>query len=92
MGNVSASDPVKILHDTVATQTSELNMLLFDDRFTAGAIGKTQYDECRFITVPLHWGDLVSEMMSESAVLGVMNTLPVNVLLINNTTGGDSWA
>ena len=90
MGNVSASNPVKILHDTVATQITVLNMLLFDDRFTAGAIVKIQCDECRFITVPLHWGDLVSGMMS--VVLGVMNTLPVYMLLIKGTTGGDSWA
>ena len=97
VGSVSFVDslstiPVKILRDTGATQTLLLkNTLPFDMSSATGESVIIQGVEGGFINVPLHRVNLVSDIVSGSVVVGVMETLPakgVSMLLGNDLAGG----
>ena len=89
---ISTSVPVKILRDTGATQTlMSKHTLPFG---TSSATGKSiviQGIDGGFKKVPLHLVNLVSDVVSGSVVVGVLNTLPVkgvSMLLGNDLAGG----
>ena len=90
--SISTSVPVKILRDTGATQTlMSKHTLPFG---TSSATGKSiviQGIDGGFKKVPLHLVILVSDVVSGSVVVGVLNTLPVkgvSMLLGNDLAGG----
>ena len=90
--SISTSVPVKILRDTGATQTlMSKHTLPFG---TSSATGKSiviQGIDGGFKKVPLHLVNLVSDVVSGSVVVGVLNTLPVkgvSMLLGNDLAGG----
>ena len=90
--SISISVPVKILRDTGATQTlMSKHTLPFG---TSSATGKSiviQGIDGGFKKVPLHLVNLVSDVVSGSVVVGVLNTLPVkgvSMLLGNDLAGG----
>ena len=90
--SISTSVPVKILRDTGATQTlMSKHTLPFG---TSSATGKSiviQGIEGGFRKVPLHRVNLVSDVVSGSVVVGVLNTLPVkgvSMLLGNDLARG----
>ena len=90
--SISTSVPVKILRDTGATQTLMLKHTL--PFGTSSATGKSiviQGIDGGFKKVPLHLVNLVSDVVSGSVVVGVLNTLPVkgvSMLLGNDLAGG----
>ena len=90
--SLSTPAPVKILRDTGATQTLLLkDTLPFDMSSVTGEYVIVQGVEGGFINVPLHRVNLVSDIVSGSVVVGVMETLPakgVSMLLGNDLAGG----
>ena len=90
--SLSAPAPVKILRDTGATQTLLLkDTLPFDMSSATSESVIVQGIEGGFINVPLHRVNLVSDIVSGSVVVGVMETLPakgVSMLLGNDLAGG----
>ena len=94
--SVSTSVPVKILCDTRATQTLESKHTLHFD--TSSATGESVQTiqtsgpaESGWVGVPLHHVNLVSDIVSGSDVVGVMNTRPVNgvsIISVKDVAGG----
>ena len=76
--SVSSSVPVMILRDTGATQTlMSKHTLPFGKSSASGKSIVIQGIEGGFSKFPLHCVNLVSEVVSGSVVVGVLNTLPV---------------
>ena len=76
--SISTSVPVKILRDTGATQTlMSKRTLPFGKSSATGKSIVIQGIEGGFRKVPLHRVNLVSDVVSGSVVVGVLNTLPV---------------
>ena len=92
MDSVSTSVSVKILRDTGATQTlMSKHTLPFGKSSATGKSIVIQGIEGGFKKVPLHRVNLVSDIVSGSVVVGVLNTLPVkgvSMLLGNDLAGG----
>ena len=90
--SLSTPAPVRILRDTGATQTLLLkDTLPFDMSSATGESVIVQGVEGGFINVPLHRVNLVSDIVSGSVVVGVMETLPVkgvSMLSENDLAGG----
>ena len=93
--SVSTSVPVNILCDTGATQTlKSKHTLHFDTSSATGESVTVQTSgpaESGCNSVPLHHVNLVSDIVSGSDVVGVMNTRPVegvSTLSENDSVGG----
>ena len=94
--SISTSVPIKNLRDTRGTQTlMSKHTLPFGKSSATGKFIVIQGIEGGFRTVPLHRVNLVSDVVSGSAVVCVLNTLPVKgvtMLLGNDLARGKVMA